>query len=56
MDSSSAINTLVSSLSAGGTAGSIAVSLLRGTENAQAQQIATLFSTIGLGQNFNAYA
>jgi hypothetical protein len=56
MDSSGAINTAVSALSAGGTASSIAVNVLRQTENAQAQQIATLFSTIGLGQNFNAFA
>jgi hypothetical protein len=56
MDSSSAVNTLVSSLSAGGTAGSIAVSLLRGTENAQAQQVAILFSSIGIGQHFDGSA
>lgn len=56
MDSTGAINTLVSNLSAGGTAGSIAVSLLRNTENAQAQQVAILFNSIGLGQNFNGFA
>jgi hypothetical protein len=56
MDSSAAINTAVSALSSGGTAAAIAVSVLRSTETAQAQQIATLFSSIGLGASINAFA
>jgi hypothetical protein len=56
MDSSSAISAAVSGISAGGTGGAIAASVLRSTETAEAQQIATLFSTIGLGGNFDAHA
>jgi hypothetical protein len=56
MDSSSAISAAVTGISAGGTGGQIAISVLRSTESAQAKQIATLFSTIGLGANVNAYA
>lgn len=56
MDSSGAINAAVSALGAGGTASAIAVSVLRQTENAQAQQVAILFNSIGLGQNFNGFA
>jgi hypothetical protein len=56
MDSSSAISSAVAGISAGGTGGAIAISVLRSTETAQAQQIATLFSTIGLGAHVNAYA
>jgi hypothetical protein len=56
MDSSAAISAAVSGISAGGTGGQIAISVLRSTESAQAQQIATLFSTIGLGANVNAFA
>ncbi len=56
MDSSGAISAAVSGISSGGTTGAIAVSLLQSTEAAQAQQIATLFSSIGLGQNVNASA
>ncbi len=56
MDSSAAISAAVSGISQGGTGGAIAVSVLRSTETAQAQQIATLFSTIGLGAHVNAYA
>lgn len=56
MDSSGAISAAVSGISAGGVGGQIAVSLVRSTETAQAQQIATLFSTIGLGANVNAFA
>ena len=56
MDSSAAITAAVSGISAGGTGGAIAISVLKSAESAQAQQIATLFSTIGLGANVNAYA
>jgi len=56
MGSTGAIDTAVSALSAGGTASSIAVSILSQTESAQAQQIATLFSSIGLGGHVSAYA
>ena len=56
MDDSAAISAAVSGISAGGTVGAIAISVLRSSETAQAQQIATLFSTIGLGGNVNAYA
>jgi hypothetical protein len=51
-----AISAAVSGISAGGTSGAIAVSVLRSTETAQAQQIATLFSSIGIGGNVSAYA
>jgi hypothetical protein len=53
MDSSSAISAAVVGVNAGSA---IAVSVLRQTETAQAQQIATLFSSIGLGGNINAFA
>jgi hypothetical protein len=53
MDASSAISAAVSGVNAGSA---IAVSVLRMTENAQAQQIATLFSSIGIGGNFSASA
>jgi hypothetical protein len=43
-------------MSAGGTGGAIAISLLKSSESAEAQQIATLFSTIGLGGNVDARA
>ncbi len=56
MDSSSAISAAVSGISSGGTGGAIAISVLKSSESAQAQQIATLFSTLGLGRNVNAFA
>jgi hypothetical protein len=56
MDSSAAISSAVSALSSGGTTAAIAVSVLRSTEQAEAQQIATLFSSIGLGASINAFA
>ena len=57
MDSTGAIsNTLVSALSSGGTAGQIAVSMLSMTDKAEAQQVAILFNSIGLGQGINAFA
>ena len=56
MDSSGAISAAVSAINSGGTTGAIAVSLLKSSETAQAQQIATLFSSIGLGSNVNASA
>jgi hypothetical protein len=56
MDGSSAISAAVAGISQGGTGGAIAVSVLRSTESAQAQQIATLFSSLGLGGNVNSYA
>ena len=56
MGSTGAIATAVSALSAGGAASSIAVSIISQTESAQAQQIATLFSSIGLGGHVSAYA
>jgi len=56
MGSTGAIDTAVSALSAGGTQSSIAVSIISQTESAQAQQIATLFSSIGLGGHISASA
>ncbi len=56
MGSTGAIDTAVSALSAGGAQASIAVSIISQTESAQAQQIATLFSSIGLGGHVSAYA
>jgi hypothetical protein len=56
MDGSSAISAAVAGLNAGGVGTSIAVSVLAQTEAAQAQQVATLFSSIGLGGNINAFA
>jgi hypothetical protein len=56
MDSSGAISAAVAGISAGGTGAAIAVSVLRSTETAQVQQIATLFSSIGLGGHVNSYA
>ena len=56
MDASAAISSAVAGLSAGGVGGAIAVSVLKSTENAEAQQIATLFSSIGIGGNVSAYA
>ena len=56
MGSTGAIDTAVSALSAGGTQASIAVSVLSSTEAAEAQQMATLFSSIGLGGNISALA
>lgn len=53
MDSSSAISAAVTGVNAGSA---IAVSVLRQTETAQAQQIATLFSSIGLGGTIDASA
>jgi hypothetical protein len=55
MDSTGAISAAVSSLSAGGNAAAISVAVLRQTETAQAQQIATLFSSLGLGNSVNAF-
>ncbi len=48
-----AISSAVSGVDAGS---SIAVSVLTSVENAQTAQISTLFSSIGLGQNFSASA
>ncbi len=48
-----AISSAVTGVSAGS---SIAVSVLTSVENAQSQQIATLFGSLGLGQNFSASA
>jgi hypothetical protein len=56
MGSTGAIDTAVSALSAGGAQASIAVSVLSSTEHAEAQQMATLFSSIGLGGNISALA
>jgi hypothetical protein len=53
MDASSAISAAVSGVNAGSA---IAVSVLTQTENAQKEQIATLFSSIGLGGSINALA
>jgi hypothetical protein len=41
-------------VSAAGTGSAIAVSVLSSTESAEKTQIATLFSSIGLGANVNA--
>jgi hypothetical protein len=56
MDSSAAISSAVAGISAGGTSGAVAVSVLKSTESAEAQQMATLFSSIGIGGNVSAYA
>jgi hypothetical protein len=40
----------------GGVTGSIAISLLAQSNSAAQQQIATLFSTLGLGRNVDATA
>ena len=53
MDASAAISSAVAGVNAGSA---IAVSVLASAEKSQAQAIATLFSTIGLGQNFSATA
>lgn len=53
---SAAISSAVAGISSGGTGAQIAVAVLAQTENAQAQQIATLFSSIGLGGNVSAFA
>ncbi len=53
MDSFAAISSAVAGVNAGSA---IAVSVLSSAEKSQAQQIATLFSSIGLGQNFSATA
>jgi hypothetical protein len=47
---------LDTAVAAAGTGSSIAVSVIASTEKSQAQQIATLFSSIGLGRNFSATA
>jgi len=56
MDASSAISAAVAGISAGGTGAAIAVSVLKSSENAEAQQIATLFSSIGIGGNVSTSA
>ncbi len=56
MGSTGAIDTAVSALSAGGPQASIAVSIISQTENAEKQQVATLFSSIGLGGHVSALA
>ncbi len=56
MGSTGAIDTAVSALSAGGPQASIAVSIINQTENAEAAQMATLFSSIGLGGHISALA
>jgi hypothetical protein len=53
VDASAAISSAVAGVNAGS---SIAVAVLTQTETAQAQQIATLFSSIGLGGNISAVA
>jgi hypothetical protein len=53
MSGSAAISAAVSGVNAGSQ---IAVSVLKSTENAQAQQIATLFSSIGLGSKLSTFA
>jgi hypothetical protein len=56
MDLSSISGSAVSALGSGGLTASIAVSLIAQTNQAAQQQIATLFSTIGLGRNVDATA
>jgi hypothetical protein len=53
ISSSGAISAAVQGVNSGSA---IAVSVLRQTESAQAQQIATLFSSIGLGGNIDTHA
>jgi hypothetical protein len=56
MDVSSVSAGAVAALGSGGVTASIAVSLIASSDQAAQQQIATLFSTIGLGRNFSATA
>jgi hypothetical protein len=56
MDASSAISAAVAGISAGGTGAAIAVSVLKSSENAEAKQMATLLSSIGIGGNVSASA
>ncbi len=53
MDASAAISSAVAGVNTGS---SIAIAVLAQTEAAQAQQIATLFSSVGLGASVNASA
>ena len=55
MDSSAAISAAVAGLGSGGAQAAIAMSVLRSTEASQAQQVATLFNSIGLGNSINAF-
>jgi len=55
MDVASTANA-VAALSSGGATASIAVSLLASANQSEQQQIATLFSSIGIGRNFSASA
>jgi hypothetical protein len=56
MDSSGAISAAVAGLGAGGNQASVAMAVLRQTEASQAQQVATLFNSIGLGNSISAFA
>jgi hypothetical protein len=56
MDSSGAISAAVAGLGAGGDQASVAMAVLRQTEASQAQQVATLFNSIGLGNSISAFA
>jgi len=56
MDLSAISASAVPALSSGGTTASIAVSVIAQTNSAAKQQIATLFSTLGLGRNVDATA
>ncbi len=53
MEASAVTSSAVAAVNAGS---SIAVAVLTQTEHAQAQQIATLFSSIGLGGNISSTA
>jgi hypothetical protein len=52
----SATGAIDNAVAAAGTGSSIAISVLSSTEKSQAQNIATLFSSLGLGRNFSATA
>jgi hypothetical protein len=56
MDGVSASGAISAAVQGVNSGSAIAVSVLRQTETAQAQQIATLFSSIGLGGNVSAFA
>jgi len=53
---SSAIGSVVSAISGSSPTASIAVSLLNQADNATKQEVATLFSSLGIGGNVRAFA
>ncbi len=53
---SPALSSVVSAISGSSPQSSIAVSLLNQADNAEKQEVATLFSSLGIGRNVNASA